>query len=100
MAEAVSTHDPTHEPTHGPITVRVRYFAGARAAAGTGEELLELPAPVTVGDLSAWLAERHGPDLARVLAASSFLVDEVSSPPERQVGAGAAVDVLPPFAGG
>lgn len=71
----------------------VRYFAGARAAAGVPEEKLDLR---TVGDL---VAER--PELARVLTACSFLVDGLAwhdlaapLPPD------AILDVLPPFAGG
>lgn len=82
------------------IQVTVRYFAGAQAAAGRPEELVELPGVVTVADLSARLAERHGPDLERVLQAASFLVDEVVAGADRRVNAGSSVDVLPPFAGG
>lgn len=93
-----------------PTTVLVRYFAGARAAAGTGEEKIDLTgravadaragdAP-TVADLAAVLAERHGPALARVLTAASFLVDEVAGSRDRPLHDGAVVDVLPPFAGG
>ncbi len=78
--------------------VTVRYFAGARAAAGTAEERAEAG---SVAELVAALAAAHGAQLARTLAACSFLVDGVaardhSAPlPER-----ATVDVLPPFAGG
>jgi molybdopterin synthase sulfur carrier subunit len=71
----------------------VRYFAGARAAAGVPEEKLDLTA---VGDL---VAER--PELARVLTACSFLVDglawhDLTAP----LPSDAILDVLPPFAGG
>jgi len=82
------------------VTVRVRYFAGARAAAGVEEEQVTVPAPATVGALVGALTARHGAGLARVLAASSYLVDEVVSGPDRQLAAAAQVDVLPPFAGG
>ena len=85
---------------NGAASVRVRYFAGARAAAGTEQEDVPLPDDATVGGLVDELAARHGPALARVLAASSFLVDEVVSRRDRALGDGAAVDVLPPFAGG
>ncbi len=78
----------------------VRYFAGARAAAGTADESVELPDGATVGTLVEQLTARHGPGLARVLAAASFLVDEVAGPATRPLADGAAVDVLPPFAGG
>lgn len=82
------------------VTVSVRYFAGAQAAAGTAEEQLTLPAPLTVGSLVDELVGRHGPDLARVLAASSFIVDQISAGPARALDDGSTIDVLPPFAGG
>jgi molybdopterin converting factor small subunit len=47
------------------------------------------------------LAARHGPELAKVLAVASFLVDGVAwRDRETAVPPGATVDVLPPFAGG
>src|SRR5262249_19243817 len=78
--------------------VVVRYFAGARAAAGVAEEKVEA---ATLAELVASLALARGAPLARVLASASFLVDglagrdHASTLPE-----GATVDVLPPFAGG
>jgi molybdopterin converting factor small subunit len=78
--------------------VTVRYFAGARAAAGRAEEPAEA---ASVAELVASLGAAHGARLARTLAACSFLVDgtvarNLAAPlPER-----ATVDVLPPFAGG
>ena len=83
----------------------IRYFAAARAAAGTETEMLVIPAsgpPWSVKDALRELAERHGAELATVLGSCSFLLDEVAVrsltaplPPE-----GATLDVLPPFAGG
>lgn len=87
----------------GTRSVTVRYFAGARAAAGLEEEVVHLDGAgrsLTVAALADLLAERHGAELARVLTASSFLVDEVASGRDRVVHDGAQVDVLPPFAGG
>jgi sulfur-carrier protein len=82
-------------------TVTVRYFAGAKAAAGTRSEPVELPDGATVADLLTVLAADHGEALARVLAAASFLLDEVAVHDRATVLAdGAVVDVLPPFAGG
>ena len=76
----------------------VRYFAGARAAAGVSSEQV---AASTVDELVARLAAAHGAALTRVLAASSFLVDGVSvRSPAYRLDDGATVDVLPPFAGG
>jgi molybdopterin synthase sulfur carrier subunit len=82
------------------VTLVVRYFAGARAAAGLDEEAVELPPVATVDALVDVLAERHGPALARVLAASTFLVDEVPGGRDRPLRGARHVDVLPPFAGG
>lgn len=81
------------------ISVLVRFFAGAAAAAGVEEEEVIVPAGATVASLVAALAVR-GPELARVLAASSFLVEAVSARPEDALADGATLDVLPPFAGG
>ena len=82
-------------------TVTVRYFAGAKAAAGTRSESVSLPAGATVDDLVSALAADHGDALARVLAAASFLLDEVAVHERSTVPAdGAVFDVLPPFAGG
>jgi sulfur-carrier protein len=82
------------------VSLTVRYFAGARAAAGTTEETLAATA-YSLSDLIDELAARHGPQLAKVLAAASFLVDGVTCRDrEATVPADATVDVLPPFAGG
>jgi len=82
------------------VSLTVRYFAGARAAAGTAEETLDADA-YSLSELVDELAARHGPQLAKVLAVASFLVDGVACRDrEARVPAGATVDVLPPFAGG
>lgn len=87
----------------------IRYFAAARAAAGTDAETLEAPTgrPSTRRDVEAVLARAHPepppgqPPLAEVLARSSFLLDGVACPdPETPVPADAVLDVLPPFSGG
>lgn len=77
----------------------VRYFAGARAAAG-GRRDEQLDGG-SLEDVITVLTERHGERLAVVLKAASFLVDGLACH-DRQVAlpAGATVDVLPPFAGG
>jgi sulfur-carrier protein len=76
----------------------VRYFAGARAAAGVPDESVTA---ASIEDLTRLLTDRHGERLAVVLKAASFLVDGVTCH-DRQASlpAGATVDVLPPFAGG
>jgi len=82
-----------------PMTlVTVRYFAAAADAAGREEERLEL-GEATVGALRELLAERYGEPMQRVLRNGSFLVDgTVRRDPATPIGA--AVDLLPPFAGG
>jgi sulfur-carrier protein len=80
--------------------ITVRYFAGARAATGLDQEQLFVSRSWPLEELAGHLAERHGPALERVLAASSFLVDERAGSRDRIVPVGSVVDVLPPFAGG
>ena len=76
----------------------MRYFAGARAAAGVEAE--ERTAR-TLDDLVGQIVDAHGERLERVLTACSFLVDGTSTRDRSSVLApGAVVDVLPPFAGG
>lgn len=73
----------------------VRYWAGARRAAGLDHETLSA---ATLGELRAALVAR--PELARVAAVASFLVDGQHAPHDAELAAGAEIDVLPPFAGG
>jgi molybdopterin synthase sulfur carrier subunit len=77
----------------------VRYFAGARAAAGGISS--ENVSAGSLDELLGVLTERHGERLALVLKAASFLVDGLACH-DRRAGlpAGATIDVLPPFAGG
>ena len=87
--------------TTSTATVTIRYFAAARAAAGVEIEPLELPDGATVDDVLAAVRTRHGAELARVLDRCSFLLDEVAVRDRAApLGAGATLDVLPPFAGG
>ncbi|WP_309080198.1 MoaD/ThiS family protein [Zhihengliuella sp.] len=109
--------------------MRIRYFAAAAAAAGRQQQDLpvsSLPEP-TLGALLEHVAELHPagdrrpepvavgaggpghgaaplrrtPSLARVIARSSFLVNEVSVRDRgHPLGEDDVVDVLPPFAGG
>ncbi len=78
--------------------VTVRYWAGARAAAGVAEEAVQAD---TIGELLDAVAGRHG--IERVLAGCSLLVDGTAvrrEEADRPLPAGSVVDVLPPFAGG
>jgi molybdopterin synthase sulfur carrier subunit len=76
-------------------SVSVRYWAGARRAAGTEFETLTA---ATVGELRALLAGR--PALGRIAEVASFLVDGQRAGDGTALHDGAEVDVLPPFAGG
>ena len=79
-------------------TVTVRYFAGARAAAGVETETRDAG---TLEELVGQIVETHGERLGNVLTACSFLVDGTQTRDRTLVLApGATVDVLPPFAGG
>jgi molybdopterin synthase sulfur carrier subunit len=76
--------------------VTVRYWAGARRAAGLDSEQL---CATDLADLLGQLGSRSA--LSEVLAASSVLVNEVRPAGEDlPLPAGAVVDILPPFAGG
>lgn len=76
----------------------VRYFAGARAAAGRSEEKV---AADTLEALVRTLTTTHGEPLARVLTVASFLVDGATCHDRNApLPDGATIDVLPPFAGG
>jgi len=76
----------------------VRYFAGARAAAGIDTESCNAG---TLDELVGRIVDAHGERLERVLTACSFLVDGTQTR-DRSVAlrSDAVVDVLPPFAGG
>jgi molybdopterin synthase sulfur carrier subunit len=75
--------------------VTVRYWAGARRAAGRESEQL------TAVDLADLLGQlRRRPELIDVLTASAVLVDATASKDDQPLHDGAIVDILPPFAGG
>ena len=83
------------------VTIQVRYFAGARAAAGRTEETVSVQAGSTISDVIATLSTRHGEPLQRVLTAASYLVDGVAVRDKSNVVTDSIqLDVLPPFAGG
>jgi sulfur-carrier protein len=87
----------------GQITVR--YWAAARSAAGVPADQIEVPGPVSLGEVVRRAAALHpGTRLPEVLKVCSVLVGDrpVSStePREVVVPPGASVEFLPPFAGG
>lgn len=85
-----------------PPRVTLRYWAGARAAAGVETEQVDA---VSVADaLAAALAARGGdPEFARVLAACTVLQDRRAVPraqQDRPLEGDTEIELLPPFAGG
>ena len=80
----------------GDHGVTVRYWAGARAAAGVASDLVS---GTTVDEVVSAAVAVH-PALRPVAAVATFLVDGSAAPRDRAVPAGATVEVLPPFAGG
>ncbi|HSX66824.1 MoaD/ThiS family protein [Nocardioides sp.] len=86
-------------PDATATTITVRYWAGARAAAGVAEE--SYAGPQSLEDLREAAIARHPESdrLAGVLAVCSVLVDG-RQPQGGEVGAGSVVEFLPPFAGG
>lgn len=75
----------------------VRYWAGARAAAGVAEERIS---GESIQDLLDEVLARH-PQVAPVIARCSFLLDGVAVHERTTaVAADSTLEVLPPFAGG
>ena len=81
------------------MSVTVRYWAAAKAAAGRAEDSVEAG---SVAEALEAAQRTHGPEMARVLTAASVLVDgvRVEKDDPRPLEEGAVVEVLPPFAGG
>ena len=97
--DAATGHDREDE------TVAVRYWAGARAAAGTAEDLFATTGDLTLADVVARVLERHpGEQMARTVAVCSVLLGDQpvrsQDPATVVVRPGAVVELLPPFAGG
>jgi molybdopterin synthase sulfur carrier subunit len=78
--------------------ITVRYFAGAREAAGVTTE--QLGGPTSVAALRAALTAAH-PRLADVLPKCALLVAGArTTSDDAQIPDDVTIDVLPPFAGG
>ncbi|MFC7361163.1 MoaD/ThiS family protein [Nocardioides astragali] len=86
-------------------TVLVRYWAGARAAAGTAEDTFDVDGDLSLSALVTRVLERH-PDerMARTVAVCSVLVGDrpvrSQDPDAVVITPGTVVELLPPFAGG
>lgn len=85
--------------------ITLRYWAGAKAAAGTASDEVPTDGPLTIADLLGRAVALHpGTRLGDVLQVCAVLVDDrpVASedPSEVAVQPGQTVQFLPPFAGG
>ena len=81
-------------------TVRLHYWAGARAAAGTETEQWTAS---SIGAALAAAREARDDVFARVLSVCSLLVEGVVVRPEQldqPLSGDITVEILPPFAGG
>ena len=82
------------------MRVTVRFFAAARAAAGTESAIADIDPAITLGELEALLAQGDA-ELLRVLDRCSYLRDAIAfCDRTARVGECTTIDVLPPFAGG
>lgn len=97
--------DPTGRDRRRETAITVRYWAGARAAAGVGEDVFDAEPGLTLADLLARVLERRQDDrMARTVAVCSVLLGDQPvrslDPGDVLVPPGSVVELLPPFAGG
>ncbi len=94
------------EQTTSSGRVTLRYWASARAAAGTDTDALEVSGPVSLAELTKRAREAHADSsrFADVLSCCSVMVGDrpvtTDDPHSVTVQPGATVEFLPPFAGG
>lgn len=95
---------PPQDLVSGTARVTLRYWAAARAAAGTDSDTLDVSGPVPLADLVARAKSAHDDRFARVLSCCSMMVGDrpvtTDDPASVLVHPGATVEFLPPFAGG
>jgi molybdopterin synthase sulfur carrier subunit len=90
----------------GDGLVTMRYWASARAAAGTDSDALEVLGPVSLAELVSRVRAAHADStrFSEVLACCSVMVGDrpvtTDDPASVMVQPGATVEFLPPFAGG
>lgn len=85
--------------------IRVHYWAAARSAAGTAEDVIDVPGPLTLAELKDEVVRRHpGSRLGEVIQVCSVLLGDqpvaTRDAATVQVPPGSTVEFLPPFAGG
>ena len=91
------------ESNRGRVTLR--YWASARAAAGTDSEALDVAGPVSLADLVTRVRDAHDSRrFSDVLSCCSVMVGDrpvtTDDPVSVLVQPGETVEFLPPFAGG
>ena len=99
---------PTDAQRSRETAITVRYWAGARAAAGTAEDVWETDGTegeLSLADVVARVLERHpGEQMARTVGVCSVLLGDrpvrTQDPESVVVRPGDVVELLPPFAGG
>ena len=85
--------------------IRVRYWAAAKAAAGTAEDELRVTAPTTLAEVRRQAIALHpGTRLMDVIGICSVLLGDrpvaTEDADELEVPPGSTLEFLPPFAGG
>ena len=104
MADQLFDNSPSDGHHVGSITLR--YWAGARHAAGVESDVVESSAPVSLQALVEGAIALHpeATRLPQVLGICSALVDDrpvgTADPGGVLVSPGSTVEFLPPFAGG
>jgi molybdopterin converting factor small subunit len=86
-------------------SVMVRYWAGARAAAGVTHDVFPVDGPLTLADVVRRVLEAHPePQMSKVVGVCSVLVGDqpvgTRAPDDVAIAPGSVVELLPPFAGG
>lgn len=76
---------------------RIRLFAAAREAAGTGSDVID---GATVGDVLDAAAERYGDRFREVLTTCRIWVNGDDARTDTEVGPADELAVLPPVSGG
>jgi sulfur-carrier protein len=87
---------PMRPPSPQVAAVTVRYWAGARAAAGADSDQVRA---ASVAEAISQVNVLH-PGLAQVTAVCSLLLDGRPAAPDQPLVEGSVLEVLPPFAGG
>ncbi len=98
------TAEPHRDASVGRVILR--YWASARAAAGTDSDAMEVSGAVTLAELVRRAREAHAdsPRFSEVLSCCSMMVGDrpvtTDDPDKVLVPPGATVEFLPPFACG